>query len=79
VSDYVEIKEKCLYELNNDGTLGKLDSYSKKQDNKTSKLTNKNEDAVDEAIVPKMMTSRAPSTEQYMDMDCGQRKIINLK
>ena len=66
-----EVKEKCLYELNNDGTLGMM--------NKTSKLTNKNEDAVDKAIVPKMMTGRALSTEQYMDMDCGQRKIMNLK
>ena len=76
-----EVKEKCLYELNNDGTLGTLDSYSKQYDkleDKTSKLTNKNEDAVDDAIVPKMMTSRAPSTERYLYMDCGQKKIINL-
>ena len=54
-------------------------SYSKQQDkieDKTSKLTNKNEDAVDDAIVPKMMRSMAPSTEQYLDMDCGQKKII---
>jgi hypothetical protein len=83
VSDYVEmsseIKEKSLYELNNDGILRTLDSYSKNLDNKTSKLTNKNEDAVDEAIVPKMMISRAPSTEQYMDMDHGQKRIMNLK
>ena len=75
MSDYAEmsseIKEKCLYELNNDGTLGMMD--------KTSKLTNNNDDAVDEAIVPKIMTSRAPSTEQYMDMDHGQMKIIQLK
>ena len=86
MSDYVEmssdVKEKCLYELKNYEILGTLDSYSKKQDkleDKISKLTNKNEDAMNEAIVPKMMTSRAPSTEQYMDMDYGQKKILNLK
>ena len=62
MSDYVEmsseVKEKCLYELNNDGTLGTLESYSI-----TIKLPNTNEDAVIEVIVPKMMASRAPSTD----------------
>ena len=56
---------KSLYELNNDRTLGPLG----KPEDKPIKLTNKNGDAVDEAIIPKMMNSRAPSTEQYLDMD----------
>ena len=78
-----QIMWKCLQKLKKHiyMNLTMMDCYSKKQDkieDKTSKLTNKNEDAVDDAIVPKMMTNRAPSTEQYLAMDCGQKKIINV-
>ena len=45
-------------------------------EDKTIKLTNENENTEDKGFLLERMTSRALSTKQHLDMDCGQKKII---